>query len=33
MNCSNSQIFTKHYKQYEDYNYITYTVICISDRI
>ncbi len=23
----------KHYKQYEDYNYITYTVICISDRI
>ena len=22
-----------HYKQYEDYNYITYTVICISDRI
>ncbi len=23
----------KYYKQYEDYNYITYTVICISDRI
>ena len=29
----NGQLATKHYKQYEDYNYITYTVICISDRI
>lgn len=23
----------KHYKQYENYNYITYTVICVSYRI
>lgn len=27
------RLAAKHYKQYEDYNYITYTVICISDRI
>lgn len=27
------RLATKHYKQYENYNYITYTVICVSDRI
>jgi hypothetical protein len=27
------RLSAEHYKQYEDYNYITYTVICISDRI
>lgn len=33
MNLPNGRLSAKHYKQYENYNYITYTVICISDRI